>query len=353
MAQKSITWYWESNTNPFSNTESIEWSRYSDIENTMIEEAFNKFKKSYVILDDYHIDFEHRIQISNSDKNKQRRIKRIEIDKNEDDGQLRKARFMLNPLIPSHSFYDLAGFRKVFIDTFIEYFDLKSINDWDKRKSELIEKAILGILCEGKLIGKEIEAKWICQHLERVKNKTKKDIGECCIYLYSLESFLYKTLNQTMRLIGDQNHENVWRSKIETLGPFAFLLYYYLSYENLNHRTNKTVYRGAQLTNEMIAEYEHVAQSEDSRRSFQAFTSCSLNRAKAEQFGNTLFILNAEKRTSYRTLNMNISSLSAYPDEEEILIRPGRSFKIDRVEFDQTKNKHIIYLTLISTSDKN
>ncbi|CAF1083947.1 unnamed protein product [Rotaria sp. Silwood1] len=156
-----------------------------------------------------------------------------------------------------------------------------------------------------------------------------------------------------MRLIGDKDHENVWRSKIETFGPFAFLLHYYLSYENVYHRTSTTIYRGAQLTDKMIAEYQRVAQSKDSRRSFQAFTSCTRNRTKAEQFGNVLFVLNAENRRSYRTLNMDISSLSAYPEEEEVLLRPGRSFKIERVEIDKTKNKHVIYLTSISTSDKH
>ena len=52
-------------------------------------------------------------------------------------------------------------------------------------------------------------------------------------------------------------------------------------------------------------------------------------------------------------MNMDISSLSAYPEEEEVLIRPGRAFKIEQVEFDRTKNKHLIYLTSISTSDTN
>ncbi|CAF3113838.1 unnamed protein product [Rotaria sp. Silwood2] len=331
--------------------ESAQWNRYSDIENTIIEEAFTTLKKAYVILDDYHIDFEHRVQISNDDKTKQRPVKRVEMNK--DEGRLREARFMPNPLVPTSSFHDLVGFRKVFIDGFIKFFDLNSLKDWENRKREMVEKAILGILHEGKLVGKQCEAKWIVQQLEKVKDQTKKEIGECCIYLYSLESFLYKILNHTMRLIGNTNHENVWRSKIETLGPFAFLLYYYLSYENLNHRTSTIVYRGAQLTDEMIAEYQYVTRSKDSRRSFQTFTSCSRNRAKAEQFGNTLFVFKAEKRTSYRTLNMDISSLSAYPEEEEVLIRPGRSFKIERVEFEKTKKKHVIYLTLISTSETN
>lgn len=351
MTEKYIEWYWKSNDNPFSNAGSSEWNRYSDIENIIIEEAFTTLKQPVVILDDYHIDFEHQVQIANDDKNKQRPVKRIEM--NREHQRLREARFMPNPIIPTSSFHDLIGLKKIFIDNFMDQFNIKSVNDWEKQKQELVEKAISGILYEGQLAGKQSEAKWINEQLEKVKNKTKKEIGQCCVYLYSLESFLYKILNNTMRLIGDEDHENIWRNKLKTLGPFAFLLFYFLSYENVNCRTSKTVYRGAQLTDQMIAQYRRTVQSKDPRRSFQAFTSCSRNRAKAEEFGNVLFILDVEHRTSYRTLNMDISSLSAYPDEEEVLIRPGRSFKVESVQFDKTKNKHIIHLIAISTTDNN
>jgi hypothetical protein len=350
MSEKHVEWYWKSNDDLFVNTDIPEWTRYSDIENIIIEEAFTKLKKPVVMLDDYHIDFEHRIQISNDNKNKKRPVKRMEM--NRENRRLRKARFTPNPISPSSSFHDLVGLEKIFIDSFMKQFKIKSYNDWENQKYEIVDKAMSGILYEGQLAGKQYEAKWINQQLEKVRSKTKRIIGEMCVYLYSLESFLYKILNQTMRLIGDKDHENVWRSKLETLGPFAFLLFYYLSYENTTHRTGTTIYRGAQLSNEMLAEYRRAAQSKDSRRSFQAFTSCSRNRTKAEQFGNVLFVISPEKRTSFRTSNMDIAFLSAYPDEEEVLIRPGRTFRIERVEFDRSKNKHIIYLTLIYTTDK-
>ncbi|CAF4105442.1 unnamed protein product, partial [Rotaria sp. Silwood2] len=134
MTEKCIEWFWKSNDNPFSTMESAQWNRYSDIENTIIEEAFTTLKKAYVILDDYHIDFEHRVQISNDDKSKQRPVKRVEINK--DEGRLREARFMPNPLVSTN---------------------------WENRKREMVEKAILGILHEGKLAGKQCEAKWIIQ----------------------------------------------------------------------------------------------------------------------------------------------------------------------------------------------
>ena len=170
------------------------------------------------------------------------------------------------------------------------------LNQWDEKKDEVLERTIRGLLYEGNLAGKQCEAKWLAEQLSQMREKSKAEIGQCCIRLYTMESFLYKLLNHTMRLIGDPNHEQIWRSKVNTLGPFACLLQYYLSYENLTHRTNKTIYRGAQLTDEMVDEYRRVARSKDPRRSFQAFTSCSRNRLQAEQYGNCLFILNAERR---------------------------------------------------------
>jgi len=224
MTQKRVEWFWKSNDDPFSKSESSEWNRYSDIENAIIEEAYTIMKKSNVILDDHYIDFEHRIQIANDDQTKQRPVKRVEMNREEE--QLREARFTPNPILPASSFHDLVGFRKIFIDSFMEVFDLRSVYDWDKLKHELVEKAMWGILHEGQLAGKQCEAKWILQQLEKVKDKSKKEIGECCVYLYTLESFLYKILNHTMRLIGQIDHENIWRNKIETLDPFAFLIHY-------------------------------------------------------------------------------------------------------------------------------
>jgi hypothetical protein len=347
--RQRVEWLWKSNADPFSKTKLAEWSRYSDIENAIIEEAY-MMKKSHAILDDYHIDFEHQVQIGNDDKNNQRPVKRVEMARGEE--RLREARFMPDPIAPASSFHDLIGFRVPFIESAMELLN-ESLGNWENQKREIVEKAMVGILNEGKLAGKQCEAKWLVEQLDKVKEKTKKEIGECCVYLYSVESFLYKVLNQTMRLVGDKDHEHVWRSKIETLSPFAFILYYYMSFENLNRRTNRMVFRGAQLSDEMIAEYQRVAKSKDPRRSFQAFTSCSRNRAKAEQFGNVLFVIKAENHISYRTLNMNIASLSAYPDEEEVLIRPGRAFKIESVEFNGKTQKYVINLTTIATNDKN
>ncbi|CAF4419559.1 unnamed protein product, partial [Rotaria magnacalcarata] len=57
-----------------------------------------------------------------------------------------------------------------------------------------------------------------------------------------------------------------------------------------------------------------MAKHEDEYRSFQAYTSCSRNRKKAEEFGNTLFIMDV-----LYAFIADLSSLSEYADEEEEL----------------------------------
>jgi hypothetical protein len=60
----------------------------------------------------------------------------------------------------------------------------------------------------------------LANRLESVKNKSEKEILECAVYIYTMETFLYTLINASLR-----NED--W-SKIDTLGPFCFLLQCYL-----------------------------------------------------------------------------------------------------------------------------
>ena len=203
----------------------------------------------------------------------------------------------------------------------------------------LVGKAAQGIVDEGEQLGRPEEAKWLAQLVLEKKSAEMKEVWQCCVHLYSLESFLYKKINEVMRLIGDNSQEQVWRSKIPTLGPFCLLLWDDPS--NKTMKTKITLYRGATLTEEQIDTYRQMAEHPNEYRSFQAFTSTSRNREKAEEFGNTLFIMYVEF-----AFIADISSLSAYKAEEEELITPGVCFSVQKVEFDQKSNKHLVYLKL-------
>ena len=215
------------------------------------------------------------------------------------------------------------------------------------RLPEIVELAALGLIAEGALVGKKREAEWMAEQLLRLKRGTWEQVGQCCAHLYTMESFLCHKLNETMRLVADEEHENIWQSKLETFGPFAILLEHYINSGTIDEPL--IVYRGASLTEEMIQSYDQWskrktdASDEDMMRpSFPAFTSCSRNREKAEQFGNVLFVIELLFKRS-----VNVANMSEYPDEEEELIKPGVVFIIERVEFDPETDKYLVYLSVI------
>jgi hypothetical protein len=92
---------WQSNHNPYSESEPGEWSHYSDVENLIIEETLLN-KKSEAMLDGYHIDLTHTAQVANDDDNKQRPV--IRVVRKREDKHLREARFMDAPLLAERFF---------------------------------------------------------------------------------------------------------------------------------------------------------------------------------------------------------------------------------------------------------
>ena len=336
---KHIEWMWKSNANPWSQSEPAEWSHYSDVQNLIIEEALLN-NQPRAILDGYFIDFKHKVQISNDNDNNQRPVERM-VRKREDK-HLREERFVDTPIASKRPVGGEYGWISPFIVEVRRDLGLKKEQLPSKDKNlipMLVEKAARGIIEEGRQIGKQLEAEKMANMLREQKYKEMGEVWKCCANLYSLESFLYKKLNEAMRLIGDGEHEQVWRSKIRTLGPFCLLLWDDPS--NKKMKTKTTLYRGAKLTDDQIATYNDMAKRPDEHRSFQAFTSCSRNREKAEQFGNALFIMEV-----LFAFTADLSPMSQYSDEEEELVTPGVCFSVKRVEFDNKTKKHLIYLML-------
>ena len=66
--RQRIVWMWKSNVDPWNNVEPNEWKRYSDIENRMIELAYQQHQNQ-VELDDFLVDFTRQVQI-NKKKNR-------------------------------------------------------------------------------------------------------------------------------------------------------------------------------------------------------------------------------------------------------------------------------------------
>ncbi|CAF1390462.1 unnamed protein product [Adineta steineri] len=336
---KTIEWKWQSNPNPWSETELPTWSYYSDVENLIIERAFLN-KQPRAMLDAYYIDFKGDLQILNSDNSKQRPVQRIA--RKREDKHLREERFMDLPVASDRSFGGQYGWVSPFVVEVRRYLGLQP-NELPSQKPKmipgLVEKAAQGIIEEGKHIGKQLEAEELANILREKKNKRIEEVWQCCAYLYSVESFLYKTLNANMRLVGSKEDEHIWRRTVRTLGPFCLLLWDDPFNEEAKYDIE--LYRGAKLKSEQIAAYKKMAENEEEYGSFQGFSSCSRNRGKAEEFGNTLFIMKV-----LFAFTADISGLSEYPDEEEELVTPGVCFRVLRVEEKPETAKHLIYLEL-------
>jgi hypothetical protein len=251
---------------------------------------------------------------------------------------------MPNPIAPNRPYGGLYGFISPFIKEVVK--DLNLTKEKLPSKNEtivpmIVEKAALGIIEEGKKFGKQREAEKLAETLREKKEAGMKEVWKCCAYLYTMESFLYKKLNETMRVIGSEEHEQVWRSKVRTFGPFCLLLWDNPFNSHITE-PGKILYRGAQLSDDYIASFKHdCLKGSELLRSFQAFTSCSRNRSVAEKFGNALFIMRIQI-----AFTVDLSPLSEYSREEEELVYPGVCFTVDSLEFDEQKSKHLIYLTL-------
>jgi hypothetical protein len=338
-----VQWMRQSNPDQLDKSQTTESSHYPDVENAIIEEAFLA-KKTYAILDKYHIDFEHGVQISNNGSENQRAIKRLLCTGNE--RSIRVDRFSVGSsdlIAPPHSFCGPYGWVSTFILAVRNDLNLgeRQLPSTDETIIPIIvQKAAEGIIEEGVLLGKRCVAEWMADQLMDRKDNGIKEVWQCCARLYTMASFLYEKLNEPMRLIGNKDHEHIWRSKIRTLGPFCLLLWD-SPFSNKPSNKKHKLYRGVNLSNAQIATYKDHCQRPNTYYSFQAFTSCSRNSDVAEMYGNALFIIEADY-----VFTVDLQPFSNFSDEEEELITPGVCFTIQQVDFDETKNKHMIYLKI-------
>ncbi|CAF1397999.1 unnamed protein product [Didymodactylos carnosus] len=327
-------WYWKSNANPFSPTEPAKWSRFSDIENEIIEDAFQHNEKE-VLLDNHSIDFKLKLQINKSDKTRQRPILRKSDDPNQQFAP-RETRFNIVDM-PVKTFTEAGGFSKFLWEWANKYNDSCCILT-EQNAPGIVERAVEGIIKEGETISKTTESKWIAKQLSKVKNRTLADIGKCCIVYYTKESFLYHVVNDVLR------RENL--SKLETLGPYCFLLINALWNCRDSRRHTQRVYRGCKLERDQIEQYKSDI---DKVRCWSAFSSTTKRRDIATSFGaesNTLFIIDLVERPFTESFGLDISAMSKYPHEEEVLLPAGINFVVEKVELDKKTNKYTIYLTI-------
>ena len=335
---RNFQWFWS----PTKHQE--KWQKHTDVENEVIEDAYNEKMTGEVEIDgNYIIDFGHLFQYKKNDLQKQFRIKRVQLDRNRFNVHLRKERFATPVMLAA------TGIPSVLEKDPLpkQYWKLELENKI-KTMADLAEDAAIGIIKEGTALGKVHEARWLAKQLVAVKHfgnnvkaqysRVPRAIGETCVYLYTKESFWYKSISGFLR-----KSEIVTIEQLKTYGPFCHLMHWYLK-KNCTTDSVTTVYRSLNLNDEQRQEFKKA------NIKFTSFTSTIKNRETAESFGNTLLIIHLSleaqcaKAEEDVICGADISTLSDFPEEEEFLIWPGSDFCFVKEEHDRAKENFVMHL---------
>jgi hypothetical protein len=187
-----------------------------------------------------------------------------------------------------------------------------------------------------------------------------EELQACCIKLYTKDCYIYRVVNTALR---DND-----RTKLNTLGPYCYLLYNYIGrdlddYLSIRHRLRKTlrpiesqsmiVYRGDHISRETIEEYQQAAGDNGKYFKWLPFVSTSLDRDVAESFGfNVLYIIELQRYLSNDQF-ANLKKNTYKESEEEILLRPGVRFQVDKVKFDDVTGRQLVYIKVVPSYVSN
>ena len=308
-----------------------EWTNYRDIEIDIIEEAYQEGAES-VCLDRHRIDLINLNQIQLGDETKQVKVKRETGNQPEESTRLYRLydEFSRQMSDQGSSTYANSNAWCPFLDAWFHsnmgkraFFDFRTC----------IEPCALGIIQEGVLhdSNSDSEAAFMAKKIRQYGQRSREELAELCIQYYTTNSFLYSVLNKALR--------DCDLAKATTLGPFAYLL--------LNHTRSCTeffgmVYRGMELHLENIDSYRKAV---GMWKTWPAYTSTSRDRNVAEMFGNTLFAIEIIRIDPPSPRSFDISNLSKYSHEAEVLIPPGICFRILSVS-QNSEQKYIINLKI-------
>jgi hypothetical protein len=345
---KEFRWYWQSNSNPWSTEEEAEFTPYLAVNNHQIETAFLNNESEVVFNEVYKIDFKNRVQINLKHAQRRRSVIRQE---------LVLPNRTTATTINNNIRYEFSSDAVRTSTTDTRFRGCSFILNWyisitngllEKPESEIVELAIQGIKAEAELYQEREKAMELAEYfvdkLRKVQNKTKKEIQEVCIQLYTQESFLYRIINVALR-DNDQ-------SKSITLGPICHLLYDYVGRPPQNAQGTLTsdniLYRGERLTPDVIEEYKRSIGTNHIWKWTQ-FISTSKSRSMAEKFrdANCLYEIKMDENGACQQ-GVCISSISRYTIEDEVLLPPGIRFKITEMKEEEDTKRHVISITIMS-----
>ncbi len=172
-----------------------------------------------------------------------------------------------------------------------------------------------------------------------ITKESFEKICQACIRIYTMESFVYRIVNKALR---DND-----LTKVDTIGSYCYLLFQFNFAQEFNDLKFKgRVYRCANLSSSIVAEYERNI---GSLRSWLGLTSTSRQRQVAESFPDSTVLFIIDIQDTAHCSARAIANLSMYPYEDEVLIRSGTHFTINKVQQDSASTsqiKTLIHLTI-------
>lgn len=338
-------WMWNASADPFSDKVPPQWRPYSRADSTTIEQAFVAGKKR-TMLEDYHIDLETSLQTSKHDPSKQRPIKRVSFEKHQETSK--EDRWTMNVISPPSStpYNGQYGWVPIFIKATARNLNLTRQQLPSKDKTsipKIVERAALGLIEESEMLGQEAmkDGQEFAAKLRETKNGTMQEVWNCCAYLYTKNSFLYRLLNETMRSIGRPGEEHLWQSKVRTLGPYSLLLWDNPSSTEPS-KVKKPLYRGMPMTEDQFNSFRaNSSKRPKPEYSFQAFTSSSRQREVAEKFSEDALLI----ITVGMAFTVDLHPVSTFAEDEELIL-PGVCFTVERAQRNPSDGRYHIELTM-------
>lgn len=364
-------WVYQTNVDPWNVTQVAEWAAYPKDISAAIETAFRRGRERIFIKEMYRIDLQNFVQQHMDNRDRQRPIRR------------RTAAGSPAASTPGESWrrerlsFPLGSVCACSTTLDTDYHGLPFITDWlltfTKGKMNVKFRTIFPVLVQGLELEGQCEwpaaAREIVNILNEVRdnnldNREKikmKNLQACCVKLYTKDCYIYRIVNTALR---DDD-----RSKLNTVGPFCYLLYNYVGrhlkdYLSIRHRLRETlhptesqsmvVYRGDHIFRDTIEEYRQVAGDNTKYFKWLSFVSTSLDRDVAERFGSNVLYIIELKRYLSNDQCANLKANTYMENEEEILLRPGVRFRVDRVKFDnEMTGRYLVYVKVVPSYVSN
>ena len=351
---KNCIWSCQTNTNPYDLNESAKWTDYPKDISKAIELAYQNNIAEIIIRTGYRIDLKVNLQIHGIDSTRQRPIRRRCLDEDDltlpvvsisESKALRLEERYGFPLESDSADVDTHYQGSLFIVTWLQKIS--------KDRPEVTCDQVFHLLIQG--IGKEANENpktgtrklldslhTVASQYSTCGNKKRLEmLSEACVTLYSGNSFLYQIVNKILR---DNNLE-----KMETLGPFCYLLYDYIGRQSVHNRfllshfrqmldrrriKSLLVYRGDKISEDKLRQYSEAAG--DMKRSFKwlCFVSTSKDQDVARRFAKNVFYEIDLGRYKSNDQFADIVKIAVFPDEQEVLLRPGVRFRVDKLQSD-------------------